>query len=142
RERGRAGAGGQGVAAACVGARARADAEGARRSRHPGRGALRARSRRLRRPHAWRHGVAHARGRARPGCANTRVRATRRWPPPSQQMRNDARTPALARLLQLASPALPVGAYSYSQGLEAAVETGIVRDAASAERWVADVLEL
>jgi urease accessory protein len=48
---------------------------------------------------------------------------------------------ALARLLQLASPALPVGAYSYSQGLEAAVEAGIVRDAESAERWIADVLE-
>src|SRR5262245_53710353 len=48
---------------------------------------------------------------------------------------------ALARLLQLASPTLPVGAYSYSQGLEAAVEAGIVRDAASAERWIADVLE-
>jgi urease accessory protein len=47
----------------------------------------------------------------------------------------------LARLLQLASPALPVGAYSYSQGLEAAVEAGIVRDAESAERWIADVLE-
>src|SRR5258706_1186932 len=46
----------------------------------------------------------------------------------------------LARLLQLASPSLPVGAYSYSQGLEAAIEAGIVRDAASAERWVADVL--
>jgi urease accessory protein len=46
----------------------------------------------------------------------------------------------LARLLQLASPALPVGAYSYSQGLEAAIEAGIVRDAASAERWIADVL--
>ncbi|MBK5106033.1 MAG: urease accessory protein UreF, partial [Burkholderiales bacterium] len=36
---------------------------------------------------------------------------------------------ALIRLLQLASPAQPVGAYSYSQGLEAAVEAGIVRDA-------------
>jgi len=48
---------------------------------------------------------------------------------------------ALARLLQLASPALPVGAYSYSQGLEAAVEAGIVRDAASAERWITGVLE-
>ena len=47
----------------------------------------------------------------------------------------------LARLLQLASPTLPVGAYSYSQGLEAAVDAGIVRDAASAERWIADVLE-
>jgi len=46
------------------------------------------------------------------------------------------------RLLQLASPALPVGAYSYSQGLEAAVESGIVSDAASAGRWIGDVLEL
>ena len=49
---------------------------------------------------------------------------------------------SLARLLQLASPALPVGAYSYSQGLEAAAEAGIVHDAASAERWIGDVLEL
>ncbi|HEV8095076.1 MAG TPA: urease accessory protein UreF [Burkholderiales bacterium] len=50
-------------------------------------------------------------------------------------------TESLARLLQLASPALPVGAYSYSGGLEAAVEEAIVRDAASAERWIGDVLE-
>ena len=49
---------------------------------------------------------------------------------------------SLARLLQLASPMLPVGAYSYSQGLEAAVEAGIVSDAASAEEWIGDVLEL
>lgn len=47
---------------------------------------------------------------------------------------------ALVRLLQLASPALPVGAYSYSQGLEAAIEEGLVRDAASAERWIGEVL--
>ena len=47
----------------------------------------------------------------------------------------------LARLLQLASPALPVGAYSYSQGLEAAVEAGIVHDAESAERWIGDVFD-
>lgn len=46
------------------------------------------------------------------------------------------------RLLQLASPSLPVGAYSYSQGLEAAVEAGIVTDTASAEAWIGDVLEL
>ena len=50
-------------------------------------------------------------------------------------------TTSLVRLLQLASPTLPVGAYSYSQGLEAAVEAGIVTDAASAERWIGDVLE-
>jgi urease accessory protein len=48
---------------------------------------------------------------------------------------------SLARLLQLASPALPVGAYSYSQGLEAAIEAGVVRDAEGAEHWIADVLE-
>ncbi len=50
------------------------------------------------------------------------------------------RTDALSRLLQLASPTLPVGAYSYSGGLEAAVEAGVVHDAASAERWIGDVL--
>jgi urease accessory protein len=48
----------------------------------------------------------------------------------------------LARLLQLASPMLPVGAYSYSQGLEAAIEAGTVNDPASAQDWIADVLEL
>ena len=48
---------------------------------------------------------------------------------------------SLARLLQLASPTLPVGAYSYSQGLESACEAGVVHDAASAERWIADALQ-
>ena len=44
-------------------------------------------------------------------------------------------------MLQLASPALPVGAYSYSQGLEAATESGAVKDAASAGHWIGDALE-
>lgn len=48
---------------------------------------------------------------------------------------------ALVRLLQLASPALPVGAYTYSQGLEWAVECGRVVDEASAARWIGDQLE-
>ncbi len=48
---------------------------------------------------------------------------------------------ALARLLQLASPALPVGAYSYSQGLEWAIEAGTVKDEAGALRWMGDQLE-
>ncbi|HET6783998.1 MAG TPA: urease accessory UreF family protein [Pseudoxanthomonas sp.] len=47
----------------------------------------------------------------------------------------------MARLLQLASPALPVGAYTYSQGLEWAIEAGQVHDEASAARWIGDVLE-
>ena len=48
---------------------------------------------------------------------------------------------SLVRLLQLASPTLPVGAYSYSQGLEAAIDAKIVFDASSAEAWIGDVLE-
>jgi urease accessory protein len=47
----------------------------------------------------------------------------------------------LGRLLQLASPALPVGAYTYSQGLEWAVEAGAVKDEATALAWIADQLE-
>lgn len=47
---------------------------------------------------------------------------------------------ALARLLQLASPALPVGAYTYSQGLEWAVETGRVCDEATAREWIGGLL--
>jgi urease accessory protein len=49
---------------------------------------------------------------------------------------------ALVRLLQLASPALPIGAYSYSQGLEWAVEAGTVHDAATAGTWIGDLLDL
>jgi len=45
------------------------------------------------------------------------------------------------RLLQLASPTLPVGAYSYSQGLEHVVEQGIVTDEASATSWIEDLLQ-
>lgn len=47
---------------------------------------------------------------------------------------------ALLHLLQLASPSLPIGAYSYSQGLEAALESGIVADEHSARRWIVDAL--
>lgn len=47
----------------------------------------------------------------------------------------------LARLLQLASPALPVGAYTYSQGLEWAVESHVIRDEVGAGRWIADLLQ-
>lgn len=48
---------------------------------------------------------------------------------------------ALIRLLQLASPALPVGAYTYSQALEWAVETGVVNNEATALVWIGDCLE-
>lgn len=47
---------------------------------------------------------------------------------------------AFVRLLQLASPALPVGAYTYSQGLEQAIDGNVVRDEAGALRWIGDAL--
>ncbi|GAB3465491.1 urease accessory protein UreF [Azotobacter salinestris] len=45
-------------------------------------------------------------------------------------------------LLRLASPQLPIGGYSYSQGLELAVEQGLVRDPQTARRWLEDQLLL
>ncbi|UZE29689.1 urease accessory protein UreF [Pseudomonas asplenii] len=45
-------------------------------------------------------------------------------------------------LLRLASPQLPIGGYSYSQGLEMAVEQARVHDPASARRWIGDQLLL
>ena len=47
---------------------------------------------------------------------------------------------SLLHLLQLASPSLPVGAYSYSQGLETAMDRGFVHDEQSARAWIVDVL--
>lgn len=54
---------------------------------------------------------------------------------PSEAEAGDAL--ALPRLLQLVSPALPVGAYAYSEGLEYAVHAGWVRDEGSAGAWIA-----
>lgn len=45
-------------------------------------------------------------------------------------------------LLRLASPQLPIGGYSYSQGLEMAVEQQRVHDPDSARRWIGDQLLL
>jgi urease accessory protein len=47
----------------------------------------------------------------------------------------------LLRLLQFASPALPIGGYSYSQGLETAIDEGLVTDADSARAWLARCLD-
>jgi urease accessory protein len=48
---------------------------------------------------------------------------------------------SLVRLLQIASPALPIGGYSYSQGLEWMVEAGGIRDAAAAQAWIGGMLD-
>ncbi len=48
----------------------------------------------------------------------------------------------LLQILWLASPALPVGGFSYSEGLEAAVDAGQVHDETSAKVWLTDQLHL
>ena len=48
----------------------------------------------------------------------------------------------LLRTLWLASPALPVGGFSYSEGLEAAIDAGLVHGESSAARWLVDQLHL
>ena len=47
---------------------------------------------------------------------------------------------ALLRLLQLVSPSLPVGMYSYSQGMEQAVENGWIKSEAQTRDWLAGLL--
>lgn len=49
---------------------------------------------------------------------------------------------ALIELLRLASPALPVGGFSYSEGVEAAVEAGLLADEVQTARWLRDQLRL
>ena len=46
-------------------------------------------------------------------------------------------TDGLLALLWLASPALPVGGFSYSEGLEAAVDEQLVTNEAQASEWLA-----
>src|SRR5260370_37539973 len=49
-------------------------------------------------------------------------------------------SPGLYRLLAWLSPSFPIGAFSYSHGLEAALASGAVRDRASLEGWIAAVV--
>jgi len=51
-------------------------------------------------------------------------------------------TDGLLPLLWLASPALPVGGFSYSEGLEAAVEAGLCTTGEAAGDWLSQQLQL
>lgn len=58
------------------------------------------------------------------------------------RMSTELATPALLQLIWLASPALPIGGFSYSEGLEAAIDKGFVHDEHSAADWLVDQLHL
>lgn len=61
--------------------------------------------------------------------------------PSCEQDANKSReTAALYRLMTWLSPSFPVGAFSYSSGLEWAVEAGDIVDAASLREWLAAML--
>lgn len=47
---------------------------------------------------------------------------------------------ALLRLLQLTSPALPIGSYMYSQGLESAIELALINNEAETQNWLLGML--
>ncbi|MGA7999471.1 MAG: urease accessory protein UreF [Bradyrhizobium sp.] len=53
---------------------------------------------------------------------------------------DEAEAAALYRLMTWLSPAFPVGAFSYSSGIEWAVEAGDIGDAASLSDWLAAML--
>ena len=47
---------------------------------------------------------------------------------------------ARMRLFQIASQTIPIGGYSHSHGLEAAIDSGLIRDEESVLQWITDML--
>ena len=48
--------------------------------------------------------------------------------------------PALYRLMTWLSPGFPVGSYTYSHGIEYAVEVGLIGDRESLSQWIAEIV--
>jgi len=61
---------------------------------------------------------------------------------PISMVRTASMTTELLQLIWLASPALPVGGFSYSEALEAAIDHEHVHDESSCANWLADQLHL
>lgn len=61
---------------------------------------------------------------------------------PMNEVSNEGSTARSLALLQLASPALPVGAFSYSEAIESLVEAGRVRSAADLADWLRQELRV
>jgi urease accessory protein len=61
-------------------------------------------------------------------------------PPAAPVAMTESEVAALYRLMTWLSPSFPVGGFSYSSGIEWAVEAGDIRDAASLQDWLAAML--
>ena len=60
----------------------------------------------------------------------------------TDDMNTEAKTElALTRLLQLISPSLPIGGYTYSQGIEWAVEAGWIGDEQALSEWLDGLMQ-
>ena len=59
---------------------------------------------------------------------------------PRMTTSTDGRAAALYRLLAWSSPAFPIGAFSYSHGIETAAAAGAVRDHATLQQWIASIV--
>src|SRR5262249_54903114 len=60
--------------------------------------------------------------------------------PDDARAMSESEAAALYRLMTWLSPSFPVGAFSYSSGMEWAVEAGDIADAATLRDWLAAVL--
>jgi urease accessory protein len=75
--------------------------------------------------------------------AAARAGAIKQVPPQpigGQEAMTESAAAALYRLMTWLSPSFPVGAFSYSSGIEWAVEAGDIGDAASLRDWLASML--
>jgi urease accessory protein len=78
---------------------------------------------------------------SRPRITRTRTHTSTADLAPSPAAADAQASLQLLRLLHLASPALPIGAFHFSQGLEYAVEAGWVRDEVTALDWIGGIAE-
>jgi len=76
---------------------------------------------------------------SRPRITRTRTHTATADAPKALETSRAQAPMQLLRLLHLASPALPIGAFHFSQGLEYAVEAGWVTDEPSALEWIGGI---
>jgi len=82
----------------------------------------------------------HARPLLRSSLRKRGPRKVKRQQPSRVRTTGASESAALYRLMAWLSPAYPVGAFSYSSGIEWAVEAGDIRDAESLKAWLATIL--